>query len=117
MGDDDLQIYSNLGLQVKSTFTREDFLNNPDTRNTLERDFYERIMMRIECEVRTFYEGLRVHEVDVASGMFAYDKGGEGLGVLLSIIVENIKKDYKFELFYERPELAMPLLIEYEIVN
>jgi hypothetical protein len=114
MGDDDLQIYSNLGLQVKSTFTREDFLNNPETRNTLERDFYERMMARIEREVTVFYDDLRAHEVDVASGMLAYDRG---LSVLLSIIVENIKKDYKFELFYERPELAIPLLIEYEIVN
>jgi len=36
---------------------------------------------------------------------------------LLSIIVDNIKKDYRFEIFYERPDLAIPLLIEYEIAN
>jgi hypothetical protein len=53
----------------------------------------------------------------MASGMFAYDKGGEGIGILMSILVDNIKKDYRFEMFYERPELAIPLLIEYEIAN
>jgi hypothetical protein len=115
--DDDEQIYSNFGLQVKSTFTHDDFLSNSETRLTLEHDFYERLIKHIEVEVTAFYEDLRRHEYDVASGMFAYDKGGEGIGILLSIIVDNIKKDYRFELFYERPDLAIPLLIEYEIAN
>ena len=115
--DDDEQIYSNFGLQVKSTFTHDDFLSNPETLLTLEHDFYERLIKHIEAEVTAFYEDLRRHECDVASGMFAYDKGGEGIGILLSIIVDNIKKDYRFELFYERPDLAIPLLIEYEIAN
>lgn len=115
--DDEEQIYSNFGLQVKSTFTHDDFLSNPETRLTLEHDFYERLIKHIETEVTAFYEDLRRHECDVASGMFAYDKGGEGIGILLSIIVDNIKKDYRFELFYERPDLAIPLLIEYEIAN
>jgi len=115
--DDEYQIYSNFGLQVKSTFTHDDFLNNPETRLTLEHDFYERMIRRIEVEVIAFYEELRKHECDVASGMFAYDKGGEGIGILMSILVDNIKKDFRFEMFYERPELAIPLLIEYEIVN
>lgn len=115
--DDEYQIYSNLGHQVKSTFTHEDFLNNPETRILLERDFHERMSRRIENEVTTFYEELRMHEHDVASGMFAYDKGGEGIGILMSILLDNIKKDYRFEMFYEQPELATPLLIEYEIAN
>ena len=115
--EDEAQIYSNIGLQVKATFTNEDFVSNPETRIMLENDFYERMTKRIEAEVTSFYEELRKHECDVASGMFAYDKGGEGIGILLSIIVDNIKKDYRFEMFYERPELAMPLLVEYEIVN
>jgi hypothetical protein len=115
--DDEDLVYSNLGLQVKATFTQDDFLSNPETRILLERDFYERMVKRIEYELTIFYEELRKHECDVASGMFAYDKGGEGIGILLSILVDNIKKDYKFEMFYERPELATPLLIEYEIAN
>ena len=115
--EDEAQIYSNIGLQVKATFTNEDCVSNPETRIMLENDFYERMTKRIEAEVTSFYEELRKHECDVASGMFAYDKGGEGIGILLSIIVDNIKKDYRFEMFYERPELAMPLLVEYEIVN
>ena len=115
--DDEDQIYSNIGLQVKATFTQEDFLSNPETRLLLERDFYERMIKNIEAEMTAFYEELRKNECDVASGMFAYDKGGEGIGILLSILVDNIKKDYRFEMFYERPDLAIPLLIEYEIVN
>jgi len=115
--DDEDNIYSNLGHQVKSTFTHEDFLNNPETRILLERDFHERISKQIETEVTVFYEELRKHECDVASGMFAYDKGGEGIGILMSILIDNIKKDYRFEIFYERPELATPLLIEYEIAG
>jgi len=113
--DDEDIGYSNVGLQVKATFTHEDFLSNPETRIVLERDFHERMTKRIEDEVATFYEELRKHEIDVASGMFAYDKGGEGIGILMSILVDNIKKDYRFEMFYERPDLATPLLIEYEI--
>jgi hypothetical protein len=115
--DEDDQIYSNLGLQVKATFTPDDFLSNPETRMLLEHDFYERMLKRIEDEVTTFYEELRKHECDVASGMLAHDKGGEGIGLLLSILADNIKKDYRFEMFYERPDLATPLLIEYEIAN
>lgn len=115
--DDEDQIYSNVGLQVKATFTPDDFLSNPETRILLERDFYERMTKKIEAEVSTFYEELRKHEHDVASGMLAYDKGGEGIAILMSILVDNIEKDYKFEMFYERPELATPLLIEYEIAN
>ena len=115
--DDEDQIYSNVGLQVKATFTPDDFLSNPETRILLERDFYERMTKKIEAEVSTFYEELRTHEHDVASGMLAYDKGGEGIAILMSILVDNIEKDYKFEMFYERPELATPLLIEYEIAN
>ncbi len=115
--DDEDQMYSNVGLQVKATFTPEDFLSNTETRCLLERDFFERMTKRIESQVTSFYEGLREHEFDVASGMFAYDKGGEGVGMLMSILVDNIKKDYRFEMFYERPELATPLLIEYEIAN
>jgi hypothetical protein len=115
--DDEDQSYSNIGIQVKTTFTHEDFLSNPETRIMLERDFHERMTKRIEAEVTEFYEGLRKHECDVASGMFAHDKGGEGIGILMSILVDNIKKDYRFEMFYERPELATPLLIEYEIAN
>jgi hypothetical protein len=115
--DDEDQAYSNVGIQVKSTFTPDDFLSNPETRLILERDFHERMTKRIEAEVTTFYEQLRKHECDIASGMFAYDKGGEGIGILMSILVDNIKKDYRFEMFYERPELAIPLLIEYEIAN
>ena len=72
---------------------------------------------RLEKEVSEFYSELRAHEHDVASGMFAYDNGGEGLALLMSIIANNVKKDYKYEIFYETPELAMPLLIEYEIVT
>ena len=113
--DDEDLAYSNIGIQVKSTFKHEDFLSNPETRMTLECDFHDRITKRIETEVTCFYEELRKHECDVASGMFAYDKGGEGIGILMSILVDNIKKDYRFEMFYERPELAIPLLIEYEI--
>lgn len=115
--DDEDQIYSNVGLQVKATFTPDDFLSNPETRILLERDFYERITKKIEAEVSTFYEKLRTHEHDVASGMLAYDKGGEGIAILMSILVDNIEKNYQFEMFYERPELATPLLIEYEIAN
>jgi hypothetical protein len=115
--DDEDQSYSNVGIQVKATFTPEDFLSNPETRLLLERDFYERMIKRIEYELTEFYEQLRNHECDVASGMFACDKGGEGIGILLSILSDNIKKDYRFEIFYERPDLATPLLIEYEIAN
>ena len=115
--DDEEQAYSNIGVQVKSTFTHEDFLSNAETRIILEHDFHERMTKRIEAEVTTFYEQLRKHECDVASGMFAYDKGGEGVGMLMSILVDNIKRDYRFEMFYERPELAIPLLIEYEIAT
>jgi hypothetical protein len=115
--DDEDLTYSNLGIQVKSTFTQDDFLSNPETRALLERDFYDRMIKRIEAELIIFYEELRKHECDVASGMFAYDKGGEGIAILLSILVDNIKKDYRFEMFYERPDLATPLLIEYEIAN
>ncbi len=115
--DDEYQIYSNIGLQIKATFTPEDFLSNLETRLLLERDFYERMIKRIEFELSSFYEELRKEECDVASGMFAYDKGGEGIGILLSILADNIKKDYRFEMFYERPDLATPLLIEYEIAN
>lgn len=117
MYDDDEQIYSNTGYQVKETFTREDFLSNTETRALLEHDFYERMINRISDELTTFYDDLRKHECDVASGMFAHDKGGEGIGVLISMLVDNIKKDYRFEMFYERPDLAKPLLIEYEIAN
>jgi hypothetical protein len=115
--DDDSQTYSNVGLQVKSTFTPDDFLSNPETRAILENDFHDRLAKRIEQELTAFYEGLRKHEHDVASGMLAYDGGGEGVAMLLYIIATNIKKDYRFEIFYERPELATPLLIEYEIAN
>jgi hypothetical protein len=115
--DDEEQMYSNLGIQVKATFTHDDFLSNPETRIMLERDFYERMIKRISNEITSFYEELRKHEHDVASGMFAHDKGGEGIAILLSILVENIKKDYRFEMFYERPELATPLLIEYGIAT
>jgi hypothetical protein len=115
--DEDDQIYSNLGLQVKSTFTPDDFLSNPDTFIMLERDFCERMTSRIEGEVADFYEELRKHEHDVASGMLAHDKGGEGIAILMSILANNIKKDYRFEMFYEHPELATPLLKEYEIAN
>jgi hypothetical protein len=115
--DDEDQMYSNVGLQVKATFTHDDFLSNPETRIMLERDFYERMTKNIEAEVSTFYEELRKHENDVASGMLAYDKGGEGIAILMSILVDNIEKKYRFEMFYERPELATPLLIEYEIAN
>jgi hypothetical protein len=115
--DDDAQIYSNVGLQVKATFTHDDFLGNPQTRAILEGDFQERLARRIERELSAFYEGLRKHEHDVASGMLAYDGGGEGVAMLLYIIANNIKKDYRFEMFYERPDLATPLLIEYEIAH
>lgn len=115
--DDDSQVYSNVGLQVKATFTRDDFLSNPQTRAMLESDFYDRLTKRIEGELTDFYEQLRKHEHDVASGMLAYDGGGEGVAMLLYIITNNVKKDYRIEMFYERPELATPLLIEYEIAQ
>jgi len=113
--DDEDQVYSNLGLQVKATFTPDDFMSNPETLAIIERDFYERLSSQIEDEVAMFYEDLRKEEHDLASGMLAYDKGGEGISILMSILVENIKKDYRFEIFYEQPELATPLLIQYEI--
>ena len=115
--NDELEGYSNMGLQVMETFTKDDFLSNPQTHASLERDFFERMCRRLEKEVSEFYSELRAHEHDVASGMFAYDNGGEGLALLMSIIADNVKKDYKYEIFYETPELAMPLLIEYEIVT
>jgi hypothetical protein len=114
--NDELEGYSNMGLQVMDTFTKDDFLSNPQTHASLERDFFERMCRRLEKEVSDFYGELRAHEDDVASGMFAYDKGGEGIALLMSIIADNVKKDYRYEIFYETPELAMPLLIEYEIV-
>lgn len=110
------QNYSSFGYRIKSTFTHEDFLDNPDTRAVLEEEFRIKLHKVIENNVVSFYEHLKEYEENVASGMLRLDNG-QGISELMAIITNNVKKNYNFETFYLNPELAEPLLIEYEIIK
>lgn len=107
--------YSNLGLRIKATFTPADFINNPKTCELLVTEFREKFEENITPEVSSFYENLRKLEHDLASSMLRHDKGGEGIAELMYILNNNVKKVYNFEMFFDNPELAKPLLDEYNL--
>lgn len=118
MSNDDIisYTYSNLGNQIKQTFNQSDFLNNIKTRTILDDEFRKTFYNLVQDKLFSFYEELRFKENDLASGIFRYDNGGEGFANLMEIIFNNIVKQYDFEIFYLNPDLATPILEEYQII-
>ena len=104
-------LYEDKGEYLKETFTLEDFLSCPETKEILINDHRDTFEFIMEPKIRELYYNYKDVEDERLSGFFNKDHG-QGITELMSMIYDNIEKEYDLEIFYNNPELANPLLVQ-----
>ena len=96
---------------IKKTYTLEQFLECPKTREMIENEHYQNFLDSYGKEASHFYETERRLYRGYLSSLFKFDTDGCIGGRLSSIIYNNIEKKYDLEIFYEDTSLVVPLKI------
>jgi len=115
MNDDEFYEYRrNL---VKETFTEEDFLSCEKTRERLVAEFCWNWEKNGEPNVEKFYQGIRGEMQGKYATPLFYDVNGEFSSKLNCIIFKHLKRDYDITIFHDCPDLADPLIRQYESIQ
>ncbi len=102
---------------LKARFTLPDYMSCPETKEMLEIEHHNKYADVCESMLHDWYLG----KCDVAarslSSALRYDPYGTQFGVLSALVYKHIKKEYDLELFEFDPNLAEPLLQQYEAIK
>jgi len=83
---------------VKETFTEEDFLSCSTTRARLQNEFIWEWEKNCVPKIENYYNGMRRQE-------------------LTGIVYKYLKKEYDISIFHDCPNLADPLIKQYEEIQ
>lgn len=106
----DLEHYSKEGEFLEEYFKLKDFLACNETKKILEADHYNKYENQIEPEIINLYNFFKKNLDNNGINILKKDNGGSACGELISIIYNNLDKNYDLTLFYQNPELAQSLL-------
>ena len=95
-------------------FTIEDFLNNSETENILETNFFEKVKETISDKMELFYKDKVEYANESFMNIFDKDKDGKMSYDFFLTIYPFIAKSYDMSVFEKFPFLAKPLFIKNE---
>jgi len=106
----DLEHYSKEGEFLEEYYKLNDFLACKETNQLLEYEHYNNYENQIEPQIIELYEFFKKNLDNNGIRIFNKDNGGSAIGELVSLIYNNLNKNYDLTLFYQNPELAQSLL-------
>jgi len=103
--------------KIKKTFKIDDFLKCAATKKILVWHHLEKFSTKTEPELKVLYQNIKLHCDQQMSSALRFDKTSRGMGMVIGLVYKFIKKEYDLEIFENKPELANPLIAEYEKKN
>jgi len=101
--------YSVEGEQIARMYTEDEFLRCPDTRDTLEHEWEERVATSLRPRLESLAEQVVAVEHDRESSVLGKTTPGAFAGRFAAIVEHHLAVRYRFALFAETPDLARPL--------
>jgi|TARA_B100000945_G_C20026106_1_gene432289 hypothetical protein len=95
-------------------FKLQDYINNPKTKKLLENDHLEKFSNTAEKDICNLYFKIKKYCKGRQSSVLHFDNSSKGIGEIVGLTYKYINKTYSLELFNKNPELAQPLIREYE---
>lgn len=116
---EDIEFFSKEGEFLQEFYELKDFLSCPKTNKTLEKYHYETYQSFMEPKIIDFFNNVYSYEQNYGSGLLQQKNKGAALGELVSLIYNNLDKEFTYDLsiFYKNPELASCLLEEEKSKN
>ena len=102
---------------VKETFTEEDFLSCSATRTRLQNEFIWEWEKNCVPKIENYYNGMRRQTHETFATPLFYDKDGSFSSELTGIVYKYLKKEYDISIFHDCPNLAVPLIKQYEEIQ
>jgi hypothetical protein len=102
---------------VKETFTEEDFLSCSITRARLQNEFIWEWEKNCVPKIENYYNGMRRQTHETFATPLFYDKDGSFSSELTGIVYKYLKKEYDISIFHDCPNLADPLIKQYEEIQ
>ena len=107
--DADLRYFTVAGERIACSFTEEDFLECPETKQLLV-DEEARLFSEVEEQLLGYIRMVYNRERDCLSSVFGEAAEGKVAGMLVSLIRSAVVPRYDFAMFGEDPSLAAPLV-------
>jgi len=101
-------------VKLEKLFKLKDYINNPKTRVFLENDHNEKFSTTAEKDIRKLYSKIKRYCQGKQSSVLRFDNSSKGIGQIVGITYKYLIKNYSLQIFEENPELAQPLIREYE---
>lgn len=103
--------------KLEKLFKFKDYINNPKTKKMLENDHMETFSNTAEPDICKLYSKIKKYCHGNQSSVLRFDNSSSGIGQIIGITYKHIIKNYSLQIFKENPELAQPLIREYEEKN
>ena len=107
--DADLRYFTVAGERIACSFTEEDFLECPETKQLLV-DEEARLFSEVEEQLLGYIRMVYNRERDCLSSVFGEATEGKVAGMLISLIRSAVVPRYDFAMFGDDPSLAAPLV-------
>ena len=100
--------------KLEKLFKLKDYIKNPTTKRILENVHYEKFSNSAEKDIYKLYLNIKKYCHGKQSSVLRSDNSSDGIGKIIGTTYKYINKNYSLEIFNEKPELAQPLIREYE---
>jgi len=100
--------------KLEKLFKFQDYINNPKTKKLLENDHLEKFSISAERDICKLYSNIKKYCQGRQSSVLQFDNSSKGIGEIVGLTYKHIIKNYSLQLFFDNPELAQPLIREYE---
>ena len=111
------EFYEHRRNTIKETFTEEDFLSCSTTRTRLQNEFMWEWEKNGVPKIENYYNGTRKQSRETFATPLFYDKDGSFSSELTGIVYKHLKQDYDISIFHDCPNLANPLIKQYEEIQ
>ncbi len=102
---------------LKKRFALDDYMSCPQTKELLEAEHHGKYASSCEAMVHDWYLGRCQAAERGLSSALRYDPRGTQFGALSALIYKHIKKDYDLSIFEFDPNMADPLVEQYEAIK
>ncbi len=111
------EFYEHRRNTINETFTEEDFLSCSITRARLQNEFIWEWEKNGVPKIENYYNGIRRQTRETFATPLFYDKDGSFSSDLTGIVYKYLKKEYDISIFHDCPNLAEPLIKQYEEIQ
>jgi hypothetical protein len=101
---------------IKETFTEEDYLSCSVTNARLQNEFIWAWERNGVPDIENYYNRIRKQTRETCATPLFYDKDGFS-SKLTGIVYKYIKREYDISIFHDCPNLADPLIKQYEEIQ